>query len=120
MNFDFNKIKKEVTKTALKAKKASANMVETAKYKFKLSEIKSDINEKYMQIGKLVYNSDEDCDITDKLQALCDEITALKNNAEDMQASVDEILNKKACPKCSSYVDKDFEFCPKCGNSIDE
>ncbi len=120
MNFDFMKIKKEVAKTAIKAKKASANMVETAKYKFKLSEIKSDINEKYMQIGKLVYNSDEASDIADKLQALCDEITSLKTTAEDIQATIDVMFNKKACPSCSSYIDKDFDFCPKCGNEIND
>ncbi len=120
MNFDFMKIKKEVAKTAIKAKKASANMVETAKYKFKLSEIKSDINEKYMQIGKLVYNSDEAEDIADKLQALCDEITSLKNSAQDIQATIDDMFNKKACSNCSTYVDKDFDFCPKCGNEISD
>lgn len=120
MDFDFSKLKKQVTKTALKAKEVSGNMVETAKFKLKLSELKTYIDDKYIQIGKLVYNSDEDSDVTDKVQSLCDEITKLKEDAEKVQNLIDELLNKKTCPDCSASIDKDFDFCPKCGSNLNE
>ncbi len=119
-NFDFEKIKRGVKKTAQKAKEVSGNVVETAKYKLKLSEIKSNIEDKYIEIGKLVYNSGENEDITSKLETLCDEISALKASENDIKEAVDEIMNKKSCPFCSASVDKDFTFCPKCGKSFDE
>ena len=119
-NFDFEKLKRGVKKTAQKAKEVSGNVVETAKYKLKLSEIKSNIEGKYIEIGKLVYNSGENEDITSKLEALCDEITALKSNENDIKEAVDEIMNKKSCPFCSASVDKDYTFCPKCGKSFEE
>ncbi len=119
-NFDFDKIKKSVKKTALKAKEVSGNVVETAKYKLKLSEIKSSIEDKYIEIGKLVYNSGENEDITSKLQTICEEINDLKASESDMKEAIDELMNKKACPYCSASVDKDFTFCPKCGKSFDE
>ncbi len=119
-NFDFDRIKKGMKKTALKAKEVSGNVLETAKYKLKLSEIKSSIEDKYIEIGKLVYNSGEFEDITSKLQTICDEITELKNSENDMREAIDDLMNKKSCPHCSASVDKDFTFCPKCGKSFDE
>lgn len=120
MNFDFIKLKKHVTKTALKAKEVSGNMVEIAKYKLKLSEIKSDIDDKYIQIGKLVYKGDETSDITEKLEKICDDITELKTIADDIQKSIDENLNRKTCPKCNAKADKECDFCPKCGCELNE
>ena len=119
-NFDFEKVKKSVKKTALKVKEVSGNAVETAKFKLKLSEIKSHIEDKYIEIGKLVYECEDDIDITEKIQKLCDEITELKESADDMQGSIDDLMNKKACPFCSASVDKDYTFCPKCGKAFEE
>ena len=30
------------------------------------------------------------------------------------------MFNKKKCPKCKSKINKDFDFCPYCGNSLNE
>ena len=59
MKFDFEKIKSSITKTMLKTKETSTNMVEVAKAKYKLSEIKSDIDDKYIEIGKIVYKTSD-------------------------------------------------------------
>ena len=73
-----------------------------------------------MEIGKLVYESDDSTDITSKLQMICDEITELKASADDMQDSIDDLMNKKTCPYCSASVDKKHSFCPECGRGFDE
>ena len=119
-DFDFEKIKKQVVQTAEKAKKVSVNVVEATKYKFKLSEIKSSIEKKYSEIGKLVYESEPGTSITEKIQQLCDEITALKSSASDIRDTIDDLTNKRRCPYCNGSVDKGFDFCPKCGKQFEE
>lgn len=119
MNIDFEKIKSTITKVAIKAKEKSGNMVEVAKNKYKLAEIKSSINEKYKEIGKLVYESDEE-DVTEKIEKICVEITELKEKAIDMQSVVDDILNKKQCPDCGERIEKSYTFCPKCGSNFEQ
>ena len=119
-NFDFEKIKKGVKKTALKVKEVSGNAVETAKFKIKLAEINSNIENKYAEIGKVVYESDGSSEVAIKVQELCDEITALKTSADDMKEAISDLTNKKACPYCSASVDKNYTFCPECGKAFDE
>ena len=53
MKFDFNDIKKGFTKAAKKTKETSETVVEVAKLRYKLTEIKSDIDENYRKIGKI-------------------------------------------------------------------
>ena len=96
MNIDFKKIKERITKTALKLKETSGNVVEVAKTKYKLSEIKSNIDDKFIEIGKLIYDSSDE-DITEQIEKICDEITELKAKYEDMQTIVDDFVNKKQC-----------------------
>ena len=115
MKFNFNDIKKGFTKAAIKTKETSENVVEIAKLKYKLAELKSDIDENYKKIGKLVYNADEDSDISEEIASICTAITEMSEKRDDMQENLNVLLNKKQCPECGMKLDKDFDFCPTCG-----
>ena len=91
MKLDFDIIKKSFTKAAIKTKETSENMVEIAKLKYKIAEIKSDIDDNYKKIGKLVYNADENADISEEIAAVCTEISALSEKMDDMQRIVAEV-----------------------------
>jgi len=120
MNINLNNFKKSFTKAAKKTKETSETVVEMAKIKYKLIEIKSDIDDKYLEIGKLVYNSSENEDITDKLKEICEGITELTEKKDDLQNTYNDLVSKKYCPKCDMKLDKDFTFCPKCGHNFEE
>ncbi len=115
MNIDFDAIKKNITKTAKKAKRFSENTFETAKLKLKLSDLNSDINDKYTKIGKLVYESDENSGNTEQIEKLCSEIHELNVRIDSINETLSELSDSKMCPECDSNVKKEFEFCPKCG-----
>lgn len=115
MKFDFNGIKKGFTKAAIKTKETSETVVEVAKLKYKLAEVKTDIEESYKKIGKLVYNAEEDADISEEIAGICAEISDMTEKKNDMQDNLNNLLNKKQCPACEMKLDKEFEFCPKCG-----
>ena len=118
MNIDFDKIKDAVTKAAIKVKDTSENVIETAKCKYKIGEIKSDIDKKYKKIGMLVCD-DENTDIEEEIRTLCIEIKELKSQLEDLENIVNDNFNKKLCPECQGKVSKEDVFCPKCGYSFE-
>lgn len=115
MKFDFEKIKKGFKTTASKAKKVSSNAIETAKCKYKVADLKSDINDKYIEIGKYICKNHDDYQNDEFLSDLVKEIDRLKESVNDLNDTIDNMLNKKTCPKCSMRLDSDFDFCPKCG-----
>ena len=115
MNFNFEKIKRKLSKAAVKTKETSGTMVEIAKLKYKITEIKCNIDDNYKAIGKLVYNASDDEDISAGISELREKITSLIEAKNDMQSRCDELVNKKQCPECESRIEKDFDFCPKCG-----
>lgn len=118
MNIDFDKIKDAVSKAAIKAKEASENVIETAKCKYKIGEIKSAVEKKYKQIGMLVCD-EENTDIEEEIRTLCIEIKELKSQLEDLENIVNDNLNKKQCPQCQFKVSKADVFCPKCGYNFE-
>lgn len=115
MKINFNKIKRNVSKTTSKARELSGNLLEVAKAKLKLSDINTEIEEKYIKIGKLVYSSDENSNVEDDISKLCDSITELNNQAEEIKLKLDDISGKKICPECGEKTDLDYDYCPKCG-----
>ncbi len=120
MKINFEKIKKGLTKAAQKTKETSETMVEAAKLKYKLVEIKSDIDDNYMMIGKLVYEASDDEDTKERISEISEDITSLIEARDDMQQKLNELINKKQCPECGTKMEKDFEFCPKCGHNFEE
>ena len=112
MNSDFiNKVKVAVSKTTKTVAKLSGEAIDFTKLKLKVTELESALNEKYSAIGLAVYEEDEDTDI----ELLCDEITALKCELENVKLKLDDYRNKKECPECGKSTDKEDSFCPGCG-----
>lgn len=120
MNINFHKIKKGVSDTANKVKEVSCNMVEVTKMKFKLSELKSEIDACYMQIGKLVYEGDDEADTEQIITSICEKISELKDKSNILKSSIDEAMDKKTCAQCGFKYDKSYDFCPKCGKCFNE
>ena len=120
MKFNFEKIKRKLSKAAVKTKETSGIMVEMAKLKYKIVEIKCNIDDNYKAIGKLVYNAAEDEDIRCEVNKLREKLASLIEAKNDMQTRYDELINKKQCPKCENRIEKDFDFCPKCGYKFED
>lgn len=115
MDKDFAKnIKNTVCDLAKKTAKVSGELLDTAKIKLEIFELKSEIKKLYNEIGKLTYLS----------------ITAQKDNAESVKMKC-EIIKAKykkieallemsstlqfRCPVCDKPVDCGEDYCPSCG-----
>ena len=114
-------VKNVLTKTAKDAVKASNTAVEYTKLKFKISETKDEIKNKYAKVGELVYKSTlgEVVD-SEKLDAVFAEITELIEKSKEYEALLNKTSNKKTCPSCGHGVASDSVFCAQCGNLVDD
>lgn len=108
------KVKSIVSSTTKKAVRLSNDAIDYTKIKLKISELKSKLDEKYAKIGLAVYEGKDDDDI----EAICEEITSLRNEIYELTLKLAEFKNQKTCPVCSSVCEKDDEFCRKCGSAF--
>ena len=96
----------------------TSKLAKEAKFRMKINENKSDINDLYKEIGRKVYEKhvrEENIDIKTELEAECTKIDVLSAEIETCLKSILELKDKKQCEKCHAEIDLNNDFCPKCG-----
>ena len=106
---------------AATAGKKTDEAIRTSKLKVKISQLNSDIKNKYEKLGALVYDmaktGEKDAEAFDALIA---EIDAANAELEDISKQLDELRGKVTCSACGVKTDNDNAFCPKCGAKLPE
>lgn len=119
----FNKISEKAS-TAYKVTAAkTGELAKEAKLKLKMSNLKSQINDIYLDIGAKIYEKHllkEDINIKNDLEEECTKIDILTNQIEEILNECLELNNKKQCLKCFAKIDKDCKFCPECGTKQED
>ncbi len=108
------KIKKAVSVTTQKAVKFSGDAVDFTKLKIKIADIKSKLDDKYIQIGMAVYDGNDNGDV----EAVCEEIAALREELDEYKRKLSEYKNQKVCSACGEVCEIDDTFCKKCGEML--
>ena len=112
MNKDIiERVKKAVSKTTQTVVRISGEAIDNTKLKFKISEINSKLDEKYMAIGLAVYEDSDEAQIED----ICEEINVLRQKKDELVLQLNEFKNVKVCSECGKTTEKDNQFCPACG-----
>lgn len=99
----------------------TGKLAKEAKFRMKINENKSDINDLYKEIGKKVYEKhvrEENIDIKEELEEECTKIDVLSAEIETCLKSILELKDKIQCEKCHAEIDKSSDFCPKCGTKL--
>ena len=119
----FNKISEKAS-TAYKVTAAkTGKLAKEAKLRLKMSNLKSQINDIYLDIGAKIYEKHllkEDINIKNDLEEECTKIDILTNQIEEILNECLELNNKKQCSKCFAKIDKDCKFCPECGTKQED
>ena len=96
----------------------TSKLAKEAKFRMKINENKSEINDLYKEIGRKVYEKhvrEENIDIKTELEEECTQIDVLSAEIETCLKSILELKDKKQCEKCHAEIDLNNDFCPKCG-----
>ena len=109
-------------KKASEAYKVTADktgkIAKETKLKFKIGELKTQINSIYEEIGEKVYERhvrEEEISIKKDLEEQCTRIDVLSDELESLLKQCLELKDKTQCKKCYKEIEKDDKFCPNCG-----
>ena len=114
----FDKLGKKASEAYKVTADKTGKIAKETKLKFKISDLKSKIEEIYEEIGKKVYEkhiAKEEISIETDLSEQCNKIDQMSSEIERLLKECLELKDKKQCPKCFKEIDKDMKFCPECG-----
>ena len=113
----FDKLGKKASEAYKITADKTGKLAKETKIKFKMSDLKSQINDIYQEIGKVVYEKHvkkEEISMNE-LEEQCTKIDVLSDEIEDLQKQTLELRDKKLCTNCFKEIEKNAKFCPSCG-----
>lgn len=114
----FDKLGKKATEAYKVTADKTGKIAKETKLKFKIGELKTQINNIYEEIGEKVYEKhvrEEEISIKKDLEEECTKIDVLSDEIESLLKQCLELKDKRQCEKCYKEIDKEDKFCPNCG-----
>ena len=119
----FDKLGKKASEAYKVTADKTGKLAKEAKLRMKISDLKSQINTIYKEIGETVYQKhtrEGEYDITKEIEEKCTKIDVLSDEIESNLKQCLELKYKRQCPSCFAEIEKDVKFCPKCGAKQEE
>ena len=113
-----SKLKDGAVKLTRKVVGKTNNVVDQTKVKFAISDVTGKINDVYTKIGEELYKSRTDGTSAPDFAAEYEKLDSLHDEVRDLKAQLSELKETKQCPNCSTYNDRDNEYCSKCGTYL--
>lgn len=112
----FDKIKQGASEAGKQAKIA----VEVNRLKMQVNMKQKEMDEKYMEIGKSVYQAQQTgINNHEELVGYFSQVAAIQDEITGILKKIDEFRNGKECV-CGNTVDLDAKFCANCGYRFPE
>lgn len=119
----FDKLGKKASEAYKVTADKTGKIAKETKIKFRIGELKSQINNIYEEIGKKVYEKhirEEELCIKKDLEEQCTKIDVLSDEIDSLLKECLLLKDKKQCQKCYKEIEKDAKFCPNCGEKQTE
>ena len=114
----FDKLGKKASEAYKMTADKTGKIAKETKIKFKIGELRTQINEVYEEIGKKVYEQhvlEGEISIENEIEEYCTKLDVLSDEIDSLLKQCLELKDKKQCPKCYSEIEKEMKFCPNCG-----
>lgn len=114
----FDKLGKKASEAYKMTADKTGKIAKETKIKFKIGELRTQINEVYEEIGKKVYEQhvlEGEISIKKEIEEYCTKLDVLSDEIDSLLKQCLELKDKKQCPKCYSEIEKEMKFCPNCG-----
>lgn len=99
--------------------KKTDEVVTVEKQKFNIASLKSKREKDYADLGKIYYELAKDStDLSDEARNLVDAITEKNEEITRLHEDIQNIKNKRVCPKCNANIDINSSFCNSCGTKL--
>lgn len=113
----FSKLSKKATETYQFTKEKATSISEELKIKGKINDLKQDVEELYLNIGKKVYTELKDGKTVAEEEILekCEQISKANDEISKLKDKLLSIKKVKNCPSCGAKLEFDDLYCSKCG-----
>lgn len=114
----FDKLGKKASEAYKVTADKTGKIAKETKIKFKIGELKTQINDIYEEIGKKVYEKhvrEEDICIKKDLEEQCTKIDVLSDEIDSLLKQCLALKDKRQCQKCYKEIEKEDKFCSNCG-----
>lgn len=91
--------------------KKAGDIYDISKLKLSEANLKNELNKKYQEYGKAVYNK-ESTETTERLEK---EIAELIESVADVTKLYNSLKNSKVCTTCGEHMPNEAKYCPLCG-----
>ena len=124
----FDKLSKKASEAYKITADKTGKIAKETKLKLKISELKSEINTIYTEIGKKAYekhtikNGGEKCteNVCEQIKEKCLKIDVLSDEIDNLLKQCLELKDKKQCENGYAEREKGVKFCPHCGAKQEE
>lgn len=114
----FDKLGKKASEAYKMTADKTGKIAKETKIKFKIGELRTQVNDVYEEIGKKVYEQhvlEGEISIENEIEEYCTKLDVLSDEIDSLLKQCLELKDKKQCPKCYSEIEKEMKFCPNCG-----
>ncbi len=114
----FDKLGKKASEAYKVTADKTGKIAKETKLKFRIGELKTQIDDIYEEIGKKVYEKhvrEEELCIKKDLEEQCTKIDSLSDEIDTLLKECLELKDKRQCQNCYKEIDKEDKFCPNCG-----
>lgn len=109
----FDKIGDALNKTGQDLKQKAKVISDTSNLKIERSQLLSEVERLYIEIGKAVYQSGDE-----KFTEQINQIRSKFERVKEIEEEVDSLKGNVKCPSCGEMVDATVRFCPHCGKEM--
>ena len=113
----FDKLGKKASEAYKITADKTGKIAKETKIKFKIGELRTQVNDVYEEIGKKVYEKhvlEGEISIENEIEEYCTKLDVLSDEIDSLLKQCLELKDKKQCPKCYSEIEKEMKFCPNC------
>lgn len=98
----------------------TGEVVTTEKQRFNIASLKSKCEKDYADLGRIYYELVKNSgDLDDNTRNLVDAISEKREEIARLNADIQNIKNKRVCPKCNANIDINSSYCNSCGEKLD-
>lgn len=100
--------------------KKTDEVVTTQKQKFSIASLESKREKDYADLGKIYFELvKKDTELSDETRNLVDAIIEKNEEIARLNEDIQNIKNKRICPKCNANIDMNSSYCNSCGEKLD-
>lgn len=114
----FDKLGKKASEAYKITADKTGKIAKETKIKFKIGDLKTQVNDIYEEIGKKIYENhirEEKNDIENEIEEQCTKIDVLTDEIDSLLKECLKLKDKKQCLNCYKEINKEDKFCPNCG-----